>query len=205
MSEPDLSSAISHLADSLQQLSLAVRATSSLTPSDPSGSSEGWELVGPEISVEPGSRVAPGPRIRAHHSQLSASELTLRYNELQAAFPPLPDHCLRSCRSLTGSGATPEQRATRAWVAGLWAGLVLSDCVPTPRASARLPSGLRPRFYVVLRCSRFEGSRLFSSGRSFKEAVGSLEESSTVCHSFASLSEVEVFCEAAGVAVPPQQ
>ena len=205
MSEPDLSSAISQLADSLQQLSLAVRASPSLSPSGPSGSSGGWILVGPETPVEPGSREASGPHFAVHHSRLSAAQLTNRYNELEATFAPLPEHCLRACRALVGSGATLEQRASRAWVAGLWAKLVLSDCVPTPRPSIRLPSSLRPRFYIVLRCSRFEGPRLFSSGRSFKEAVGALEDSGTVCHSFASVSEVEVYCDAAGFAVPPLQ
>ena len=69
MSDPDLASAISHLADSLQELSLALRPDN-----PPSGSSDGWELVSPELPVEPGSRAAPGP-LGPHHSSLSAGQL----------------------------------------------------------------------------------------------------------------------------------
>ena len=120
-----------------------------------------------------------------------------RYNRLEDSFG--------ACRALTGSGSTPEARAQRAWTSGLWARLVLDDIVPTPRPAAKLPSSLRPRFYIVLRCDRIQCPALFTSGRLFKEAVGALENSSTVCQAFASLSEVEVFCDAAGIAVPGEQ
>ena len=53
MSDPALAQAIEHLADSLEQLSIAIRPDT-----HPSGSSEGWELVGPATPVEPGSRAA---------------------------------------------------------------------------------------------------------------------------------------------------
>ena len=180
--DPKLSSAIHRLADSLQQLSLALRP-------DP---------------VEPGSRAAPGPGVR-HHSLLNPRQLTALYNRLEADFAPLPAHCLRACNSLVGAGSSPEARASRAWTSGLWARLVLDDRVPTPRPAARLPSSLRPRFYVVLRCAGLDCPALFSSGKLFKQAVGSLENSSTVCQAFASLSEAAVYCEAAGFALPQEQ
>ncbi|CAE7745584.1 unnamed protein product, partial [Symbiodinium necroappetens] len=59
-----------------------------------------------------------------------------------------------------------------------------------------------PRIYIVLRASAFEGAARFSSFKAFKSAVGPLENSSTVCHAFASLAEAEVFCEAAGFDLP---
>ena len=124
---------------------------------------------------------------------------------LRPSFAPLPEHCLWTCRSLTGAGSTPLARATRAWTSGLWAKLVLEDQVPTPRPASRLPAALRPRFYVVLRCEGLSCPRLFSSGRLFKEAVGSLEGSQTVCQSFASIAEAAVYCEAAGFALPSEQ
>ena len=170
----------------------------------PSGSSEGWLLVSPDIPVEPGSRAAPGPSVQ-HHSALTPGQLTARYNSFEASFAPLPERCLWTCRSLTGAGSTPLARATRAWTSGLWAKLVLEDQVPTPRPASRLPAALRPRFYVVLRCEGLSCPRLFSSGRLFKEAVGSLEGSQTVCQSFASIAEAAVYCEAAGFALPSEQ
>ena len=200
MSEPDLSEALIGLADSLRQLSLAIRS-----PPTPSASGSGdWVVVGPEPSVEPGSREAPEPS-SPHHSALSSSQLTARYNSLEDCFPPLPPHCLRLCRALTGSGSSPEFRANRAWIAGQWAKQVLADRVPTPRPAPKLPSTFRPRFYVVLRCPGLECPKLFTSGKQFKEAVGVLEGSSTLCHSFPSQAEAEVYCEAAGLSLPPSQ
>ena len=200
MSDPGLSDALDSLADSLRQLSLAIRPP----PSSPRGSSEGWVLVSPEPPVEPGSRAAPGP-FAVHHSRLTSSELTARYNTLESGFPPLPSHCLHSCRSLTGSGSSPEARASRAWKAGQWARLVLEDVVPTPRPTARIPSTLRPRIYIVLRCEGLQCPVRFSSGKLFKDSVGSLPGTDTVCQAFPSLAEAEVFCEAAGCALPPEQ
>ena len=188
------------LATAVQQLAAALRP--SARPLSPSGSDR-WEVVDHSDPVEPGSRAAPGPSL-VHHSSLSSSELTARYNASEASFPELPAHCLPSCRTLTSAGSTPEARAKRAWIAGQWARLVLADHLPTPRLSAKLSASIRPRVYIVLRCARLSGPARFSSGRDFKRAVGSLEEFTTLCHAFASLCEAEVYCEAAGVPLPPE-
>ena len=205
MSDRGLPEAIDHLATALAQLSLAIRPA----PSSPRGSDSGWLLVDPSLPVEPGSRVGSGPPASstsvAHHSSLSSAELTSLYNSLEAAIPALPSRCVHACRALTGSGSSPEARATRAWVAGHWARLVLADSVPTPRPSPKLPTAIRPRIYIVLRASAFEGAARFSSFNAFKSAVGPLENSSTVCHAFASLAEAEVYCEAAGFDLPAER
>ena len=128
MNEPDLGSAISQLADPLPRLSLAAPK--------PRWSQGSVRLQGPTLlcislgSLQPSSLVGT----------TSLKLLLLLCLSIAS----------RACRPLVGSGATPEQRASIAWVAGLWAKqLVLSDCVPAPRPSARLPSSLRPRFYIV--------------------------------------------------------
>ena len=206
MSDRGLPEAIFSLAESLERLSLAIRPAH---PSSPRGSDSGWLVVDPSSPVEPGSREAPGPSASApqaaHHSSLSPAELTGLYNQLEESIPPVPQRCVHSCRALTGSGSSPEVRASRAWTAGHWARLVLADRVPTPRPSVRLPSTIRPRIYIVLRTSAFEGPARFSSFKTFKSAVGALEHSSTVCHAFASLAEAEIFCEAAGFDLPPEK
>ena len=98
------------LATSVQQLAAALRP--STLPLGPRGSHR-WEVVDRSDPVEPGSRAAPGPSL-VHHSSLSSSELTARYNASEASFPELPAHCLSSCRALTSAGSTPEARAHRA-------------------------------------------------------------------------------------------
>ena len=74
------------LATSVQQLAAALRP--STLPLGPRGSHR-WEVVDRSDPVEPGSRAAPGPSL-VHHSSLSSSELTARYNASEASFPELP-------------------------------------------------------------------------------------------------------------------
>ena len=64
MSDRGLAEALDSLADSLQQLSLAI--TRSSPSANPSGSSEGWVLVGPETPVEPGSGARTCAPFSAH-------------------------------------------------------------------------------------------------------------------------------------------
>ena len=201
MNERELASAVDSLADSLRQLALAIQSPA---PRSSSGSSDRWEVVDPDSSREPGSREAPGPS-SVHHSELSAAALTELYNRLEASFPAVPERCVFTCRALSGAASTPEARASRAWVAGLWARAVLEDKVPRPRPSAGLASSLPSRIYIVLRCSGLDCPARFSSARDFKRAVGRLEGSNTLCHGFASLSEALVYCEAAGVELPSER
>ncbi|CAE7307599.1 HERC6 [Symbiodinium sp. CCMP2592] len=78
--------------------------------------------------------------------------------------------------------ASREARATRAWKAGFWAGEVLAGRLDFPWASDRI--AVRSTIYVVLRCDALSGPASFRGFRAFKNAVGALEHSNTVCHGF---------------------
>ena len=134
----------------------------------------------------------------------SGSSGALSRSDIRAAFPPCPDHCLDLCARLAVAGDFgPAQRARRAWTAGLWAKEVLQGKVPTPDPAPVI--NLRPCVYIVLRSERLPAPARFSTFGALRAAVGPLENTSTVCHSFPSLAEARVFCIAAEVPFPQAQ
>ena len=120
--------------------------------------------------------------------------------QTSASFAACPQYCLDICARLSASSLSPSERAKRAWVAGLWAKEVLQGRWGTPLPSTSV--GLRPTVYIVLRCADLAEPARFSSYAAFKRAVGPLENSDTVCHSFPSLAEACVYCYAAGIPLP---
>ena len=207
MSDPaDLAASIHHLAEALEQLSVSTAPAAQTHPdtSSPRGSVASWvEVVGPSPG-EPGSRVASEPA-SLHHSSLSASALSARYDELEAAFPTVPHRCVQACRSLSGSGSSSTERATRAWKAGQWVRAVLEDRVPKPRPSSRLPSTIRSRIYVVIRANGLVKPLRCSTAKDFHKLVGPLSGSDALCHAFASIAEAAIYCEAAGFDLPDSE
>ena len=120
--------------------------------------------------------------------------------DILRSFPPCPDHCLDLCARLSSaSGFSASDRARRAWIAGNWAKAILGGRVPTPAPPVL---DLRPSVYIVLRSDRIDCPARFSTFRAFRSAVGPLEGSTAICHSFASLSEARVYCIAAGKPFP---
>ena len=180
----ELDQSISDLQSALERLRLAV---------DRRGNAhDEWELV---QEVGPTSSASAPSAPNRHRVTISGPAPTR--GSIAASFPACPVHCLDLCDRLADTAplATAE-RAKRAWVAGCWAKAVLDGPAPTPVLS------LRPTCYVVLQCSRLPAPSRFSSLSSFRAAVGPLEGSDTVCHSFASIAEARVYCAAAGVPFP---
>ena len=197
--EPDLSSAIAEVQAALERLRIAADRSAS--------ASQGWSFVDspPEASSAPhpvggSSDRVPSPhpplRVASRHAPPAAPTRA----ETASSFAACPQYCLDLCSRLTSSSLSASERAKRAWVAGLWAREVLDGRWATPLSSPSV--GLRPTVYIVLRCVDLAEPARYSTYTAFRRAVGPLENSSTVCHSFPSLAEARVYCYAAGVPLP---
>ena len=124
-------------------------------------------------------------------------------SDVLASFLPLPARWSGQASSLHSSVCSGESRLQRAWVAGQWANAVLRGRVSTPAHSPilRLP----PKFYIVLRAPGVAEPCLVTTSTAYFRIVGRPFHQQSLSHSFASLLEVRVYCDAAGVAVPAQQ
>ena len=194
MDPEELAQSIGDLQAALSRLSLAVSRSSAHDESP-------WELVGPPASSS-SSRVPRGHFAGAEPGVTSAAPRAApTRSSIAASFPPWPDHCIDLCGRLSSSASfSPADRARRAWVAGQWAKAVLQGEVPTPLPTPVL--NVKPTCYVVLRSDRLPGPARYSTYSAFRAAVGPLEGSDSVTHSFGSISEARVFCIAAGVDFP---
>lgn len=120
--------------------------------------------------------------------------------EIEATFAPCPTFVLGSASRLGGAKAVAEQRIRRAYRAGQWARAVLDSRIATPSRTEQL--FLRPRVYVVLRAPGISSPVLFDSSRDYWNCVGSLQDSSSVSHSFPSETEARAYCSGANIEFP---
>ena len=184
MSEPASSADIQDLTQAVRQLSIAItgQGPDPATPSSPGG----WSLVGEE-SVDVRFRedvdcVASSHRV-AEEGPGRIPEVLLRFAEsrLSAKHP----------------GAA--FRAQRAFEAGFWARIAVATDTPYQQRDP-LP-GFKIGHWIVLRCSAFEGRAWFTNRVDFGRAV-ERNFANCVFESFASQTELEVFCAGASVPVP---
>ena len=196
--ESDLSAAIAEVQVALERLRLAADRSAT--------SSQGWDFVDPPAAGSAGRQTARGSRSRVLSPEQpptvspSATRAAPTRAETASSFAPCPQYCLDICSRLSSSSLSASERATRAWTAGLWAKEVLEGRWGTPLPSVSV--SLRPTVYVVLRCSDLPEPARFNTYTAFRRAVGPLEESDAVCHSFPSLAEARVYCYAAGIPLP---
>ena len=180
-------SGVSELVRALDRLSLAIEQSSQGRQS--SQGADSWEVV---AESEPARETSSSER---QLSQIAFGD----YNTFAEHIPEIPRHILRLGEKLRGGSYSGEYRIRRAWEAGFWAGLTVQEKIPKPRGS--LPIDLRPTSYVVLRAPGLQSPTRVSSASDLYRITGRLSDF-TVCHSFASLSESEAYCEAAGVTLP---
>ena len=180
MGDPDLAQTIAEVQGALERLRISVenRAARSSSP---------WVVVRNPSPIPNGSSSAEAlPRSGGGLPVPSP----LRRCDIRDGFPPL-------------APAGDFSAADRARTAGLWAKEVYEGSVATPDPTPVL--SLRPSVYIVARSERLPGPARYSTFRALRAAVGPLENSDTICHSFPSLAEARVFCVAAGVAFPAAQ
>ena len=186
--DQDLSAAIAEVQLALERLRLAADRSAS--------SQQGWDVIDPPAEAAPAET-----NLRGSSPQTPPRVAPRRTAPATASFATCPQYGLDLCACLAaaGSGLSAEERAKRAWVAGLGPKRCLKAWgTPLPSASV----GLRPTIYIVLRCVDLPEPARFNSYASFRRAVGPLENTDTICHSFPSLAEARVYCYAAGVALP---
>ena len=170
----------------------------SSSPPPVSRASSGFSLVDPPEIASASTDVGSSAR------RSSAPPETR--GDVAASFLPLPDRWARQAHQahqLHSSVCSGESRLQRAWLAGNWAGAVLNGRIGTPAHSpvVKLPA----RFYVVLRAQGLRAPVLVTTSSAYFDIVGRPFNPQSLSHSFASLLEVRVYCDAAGVAVPEQQ
>lgn len=142
------------------------------------------------------------------YSDRSYSQISSRsaFSETRASilrgFPSVPVHLLELAPRLIGSRLSGVDRVRRAWIAGCWAGATKAGRIQSPNRTPSIDLG--NKIYVVIRCVGLDCPRIFGSSRSFHSAVGSLENSDTICHGFPTEIEASIYLEGAGeeLAVP---
>ena len=120
------------------------------------------------------------------------------YQEVALLLSKAPDHCLELCGRL---GRDREERAQRAWEAGLWARAVLDGKVAMPRPSAKID--LQASVHVVLRGPGISQPTVAFSSAEYYKLLPRFTESS-LSHSFPSKAEARVYVLASGARVPPE-
>ena len=174
------------------------RILASLGPASPDHSprsQSSFSVIDPPAS-------APEPARTSCTSGPSARRVSSR-DDVLASFPPLPERWASQARSLHSTSVSGLGRITRAWVAGNWARATLDGRVPSPVHTPVL--NLPAKLYVVLRAPGLQSPALVGSSAAYFDIVGRPFGQGTISHSFPSLLEVRVYCDAAGVTVPQKQ
>ena len=148
---------------------------------------------------------SPGPSEFEVVSSAAPSEAPARVehrSEIAASFSPCPGRLLdlgsRLYTCTVGNSSTsPEERIKRAWTAGQWAKAVVAGRIHSPNRTP--PLELRSRFYAVAKCDRLSLPTIFKSSGSYWQAVGSLQNSTSVSQSFPSELEAKIYFESAGI------
>lgn len=184
MSEPASSSDIQGLTQAVRQLSIAISGhpAEPATPSSPGG----WSLVGEE-SVD--------FRFREDIECVASSQRVAEDGP-----GPIPEVLLRFAESrLTAKHPGAAFRAQRAFEAGFWARIAVAT---NTDYQLREPiPGFKIGHWIVLRCSEFGGRAWFTNRVDFGRAIEK-DTASCVFESFASQTELEIFCAGASVPVP---
>ena len=154
-----------------------------------SDSSSGYLLIDP-VADSPASE-EPTPTPPRH----SVPEETR--SDVLASFPPLPERWSSLAHQLHSAQSSGIDRIRRAWVAGQWASAAISGRVSTPAHT--------PVLSIVLRAPGLEAPVLVGTSKAYFDIVGRPFARSTISHSFPSILEVRVYCDAAGVAAPQPQ
>lgn len=175
--QADLAAQVSDLRD---QVSVLIQLVHRLTLSQSRSDAGEWDVV--EEEAQGSSAAAETPQ--------SAS-----------AVPPIPDFCIRLCKSLHGGNLSSAERANRAWVAGVWAKWVIERRASRPQISE--PCSVSNTIYVVLQCEGFECPLWVARSSDYQRIVRQFEKPS-VSHAFASKAEARVYCLAAGYELPDQ-
>ena len=193
-STPVTSADIRALISALEQLTLQVsdlvsRVESQRPPSSTLDLGD-WELVGlPELpfgfaNIEELSRLHP-------------------CRGLETGPPDTPLSLLDfACRELKGPSASCYRRAHRAFRAGFWAHISFETHTPYRPVD---PFGSPDKHWIILRCSASSLPIRVGTKCDFKKIIGNTPEELLIAESFASLSEIAVFCAGAGIRVPPLQ
>ena len=189
MSRPVTREDIDRLVHAVNQLALAfdrasLPSSSSTTVSVPIISQAGWELVEPSVEVP---WTAPKS-----------------FTGVEEGVPAIPQSLLILASSKISSVVgQPQERVQRAWKAGFAAWVALSTHTEYTPVDP-LPS-LSDTIWVVLRAPSLNGAvrvRRVSDLRSLLAVLPSLD-CGPVHQGFPSLTEVQVFCAAAGIDTPP--
>ena len=177
MGDPDLAQTIAEVQGALERLRISVENRAA-RPSSP------WVVVRNPSPTVKSSSSAEAPPLSGGGLPVPSP---LRHCDIRDRFPPCPPHCLELCERLAPAGNfSAADRARRAWTAGLWAKEVFEGSVATPDPIPVL--SLRPSVYIVVRSERLPGPARYSTFRALRAAVGPLENSDTICHSFPSLA-----------------
>ena len=107
-----------------------------------------------------------------------------------------------ACRELKGPSSSCYRRAHRAFRAGFWASVAIETHTPYQPSD---PFGPPDKHWIVLRALAGKKPIRVGSKTDFRKFVANTPEEVLVAESFASLSEVAVFCAGAGIRVPPLQ
>ena len=163
------------------------------------GSSSLWSSPSSlSVGAPPATSASAVPEYRS----LGLRDLGFEQRQLLAlSFPQAPDTCVALCRALQVTELTASERASRAWVAGCWAGAVSRGEVvkPDPFPSFSQPS----RFYCILRATGLTAPVVCASLTAYRRVIG-IDISKAVSHGFPSTSECRVYFAGAGVTYPAQ-
>ena len=130
---------------------------------------------------------------------LPAASAAESRSAIEASFAPIPPHLLDSARALRSSVSTPEDRANRAWTAGLWAGAVLVNRAVTPNCTP--PLQLPSRLYVVLRTTDSNDVRVTASRTAYLRLVDH-HRGLSISHGWPTETEARIYTAGAGREFP---
>lgn len=158
-----------------------VEYISQYQPRAGSGRSDSFELVSSAGSTSAVPTRATVPETR---------------DSILRSFPPCPVRLFSQSSRLCGSSTSGKDRVQRAWTCGQWARAVQEGRAGSPNRSPTID--LRSRFYAVLRAPGLGRPTIFRSSAGYWNCIGSLEDSTSISHSFPSEAEARIYLEAAG-------
>ncbi len=187
-----------------QGLSITVRGPASSAASFISSLSSAPASSEPPSTIQHGYQSVPEISLASEALSLSQASAHTTQSEtravIAASFPPLPEHWFDSCERLSDCGISGLQRGRRAWIAGNWGRATIDGRTNSPNRTEqiRLPN----RYWCVLSCERLPQPAVFTSSRSFFQAIGRLEGSTTVCHAFPTQTEARIYFSGAAIQFP---
>ncbi|CAL1132850.1 unnamed protein product [Cladocopium goreaui] len=132
----------------------------------------------------------------------------LAADSLESALDHIQDGEIEEVRSsgggrAGGSGSASSRHSDTVWTeAGLWARATLDGRVAKPRPTPKI--ALRPVVYIIVRGPGIDQPIRCSSAADYYQALPKFTPDS-ISHSFPSLAEVSVYCEALGIPLPEER